>query len=371
MYTSIYRPKNIDNFVGNRQLIQPFIRWLLEWDSNKYKCALVSGLCGIGKTLLVELILKKHDYNIINISSDNDRNKEYIKNVIKPLTSTKKTFDGQENVIVFNDIDSGGDYGFIGSLSELIKETKIPIICICDNRYDQSIKPIINLCFDIKMVKPTYKEIYVLMYNIVIKEKIRIKESEIKDLYDQANGDIRFMLNTLQFGLRKSKKNVQASNIFETTGKLLSIDEPLDSKYDIYWLSNDLHLLMVQENYINNTLGVSDQLRKIQNIAYSADALSDADLLETQVNMTNWELEPHVALSTINAASKCNKKNMIKFSQYLGKISTINKNRRDAIANMYNKKHQKQSVVKKVKGKVSEKVLEKEKKPRGRPKKAK
>jgi replication factor C subunit 1 len=367
MFTSIYRPKKIDDLIGNRSIIQPFIQWLLEWDpTNKSnKCALVSGLTGIGKSLIVELILKKHDCNIINLSLEDERDKDYMNNVIKPILRTKKTFDGQENVLVVSEIDAGCDYGFISSLVECIKETKIPIICICNNRYDQSIKPIANYCLDLKMIKPSYQEVYRLLYNIVVTEKIRIKEQELKELYDQSNGDIRFIINTLQFGMRKSKKNIQSSNIFDTTGKLLSMDETIDSKYDTYWLANDLHPLMIQENYVNNIMSVSDQIKKLENISYSADALSDADLFETQVNMTNWEFEPHVALSIINAALKCNKKTMIKFPQFLGRISTMNKNKRDKI-NYEEVKFFKDSPKPM---KVTEEV--KEKKSRGRPKKTK
>ena len=59
MYTSIYRPKKIEKFIGNKEVIQPFIKWILEWENNdnKNKCALVSGNTGIGKSLLVELYL--------------------------------------------------------------------------------------------------------------------------------------------------------------------------------------------------------------------------------------------------------------------------------------------------------------------------
>jgi replication factor C subunit 1 len=372
MYTSKYRPKKLEDFIGNKDVIQPFIKWLLEWDVNdkKNKCILLSGLCGIGKTLLVELILKKHDYNIINIAIDDDRDKNFMTNVVKPLTNTKKTHDGQENVLVFSDIDSGSDYGFISSLTECIKETKIPIVCICDNRFDQSIKPILNYCFDIKMKKPSYEDTYRLLYNVVINEKIRIKESEIKELYDQSNGDIRFLLNTLQFGMRNSKKNIQSTNIFESTGKLMSMEESFDEKYNMYWLSHDLHPLMVQENYINNTFGVREEHKKLTNISYSADALSDADIFEHSVNMTNWEMEPYVAFSVINATSKCNKKTIMKFPQFLGRTSTMNKNKREKIkideVKYFEDKHglKAKNVMKKVEMKET-----KEKKPKGRPKK--
>ena len=370
MFTSKYRPKKVENFIGNKTLIQPFIKWLLEWDGTdiKNKCALISGANGIGKSLLVELILKKHDYNIIHLSLDEDRNKEYMNNVIKPVIRTKRTYDDQENVLVVSDIDCGNDYGFISTLTEYIKDSNIPIICICDNRYDQSIKPILNYCFDIKMSKPSYKEVYVLLYNVVINEQIKIKESELKELYEQSNADIRFILNTLQLGVRSSKKNIQSANIFDTTGKILSMDETIDSKYEVYWLSNDLHPLMIQENYISNTLNVSDQVRKIENIDYSAQALSDMDLFESYVNMTNWEFEPYVALNCIKAASKCNKKYMVKFPQILGKISTMNKNKRDKI------NYERVEFFKKDKPKTTSKMVTncvKQSKPRGRPKKAK
>lgn len=369
MFTTIYRPKKIDDFIGNKNIIQPFIKWLLEWEpTNKNnKCVLISGLTGIGKSLLVELILKKHDYNIINLSLENERDKDYMNNVIKPILKTKKTFDGKENVLVVSEIDSGCDYGFVSSLTEYIKESEIPIICICDNRYDQSIKPILNYCFDIKMTKPSYHDVYTLLYNIVVKEKIKIKEQELKELYEQSNGDIRFIINTLQFGMRKGKKNIQSSNIFDTTGKLLSMDETIDSKYETYWLSNDLHLLMIQENYINNILSINNEMKRLDNLSYSSHALSDADLFETQVNMANWEFEPYVALSVINATSKCNKKTMIKFPQFLGRISTINKNKKEKIKSETFKildEEQKPTAIK-----VTEQP--KEKKPRGRPKKTK
>lgn len=369
MFTTIYRPKKIEDFIGNKNLIQPFIQWLLEWEptNKKNKCLLISGLTGIGKTLLVDLILKKHDYNVINLSLEDERDKEYMNSVVKPILKTKKTFDGQENILVVSEIDAGGDYGFISCLTECIKETKIPIICICNDRYDQSIKPILNYCLDIKMTKPNYQEVYRLLYNIVVTEKIKIKEQELKELYEQSNGDIRFIINTLQFGMRKGKKNIQSSNIFDTTGKLLSMDETIDIKYDTYWLSNDLHPLMIQENYINNILSINDQIKRLDNLAYSAHALSNVDLFETQVNMANWEFEPYVGLSAITAASKCNKKTMIKFPQFLGRISTMNKNKRDKI----NYEHVKffENTQKPIPNKVTDEL--KEKKPRGRPKKVK
>jgi replication factor C subunit 1 len=369
MYTSIYKPKHIEKFIGNKHAIQQIIKWLLEWEQNnkKNKCALVIGPTGIGKNLLVELILNKFDYNINNLSIDIECSKEYINSYIKPLIKTKKTFDGQENALIIDDIDRGCDYGFISAITECIKDTQIPIICICNDKYNQSIKPILNYCFDIKMYKPIYDEVYRLVYDIVIKEKIKIKEPQIRQLYEESNADIRFMLNSLQlnsFGrldYKKTSKNIQSSNIFETTGILFSMDETIERKNEIYWLANDIHLLMVQENYVNNIIGNQNDIKKLEKLSYSADALSDADLFDSEINITNWEFGPYIALNIICATSKCNKKSMIKFPQYLGKISTQNKNKKekknyDNIKLLHDKEKPKPNKETKIKTKAKKKI---------------
>ena len=332
MFTAKYKPKKLEDFVGNKQVILPFIRWILEWDekNKKNRCALVSGLNGVGKSLLVELVLNKHDYNIIHLSSEDERSKEYINKIIKPIIQSKKTFNGQDNCLVVSDIDISGDYGFISSLLECIKETKIPIICICDDRYSQSIKPILPYCYDIKLAKPKYDEVYPLIYKVVTTENIKIGKKGVDKLYEESNGDIRFILNNLQIGIRKcdTSKNIQSTNIFEIAGKLLSLDTELEEKIRYYWMAEDINTLMVHENYINSTLTTRDETKRMENIAYSADSLSDVDLFDA---VFNFDLEPYVALNTIRAASKCTKKGQIKFPQFLGKTSTINKNKREKL----------------------------------------
>jgi replication factor C subunit 1 len=342
MYATKYRPTKIADFIGNKKIIYPFIKWLLEWTptNKKTKCALISGLNGIGKSLLVELILLKHNYNIISLNIDEDRDKQSISDTIKPLLKSRKTVDGQENALVISDIDCGNDYGFMSSLVECIKMSEIPIICICDDRYSQSIKPILNYCYDVKLVKPTYDEIYALIYKVVTTEQIKIGLSQIKKLIEQSNGDIRFILNSLQINIKSKTesggKNITSTNIFDTTGQLFSNTTGIDDKFNIYWLSHDIHTLMVQENYINNTMNISCPVKKLTNLCESAASLSDADLFDSMINGCNWEFESYVALSTIKSTSGCSKKGHIKFPQFFGKIATINKNRREKLSRFTN-----------------------------------
>ena len=85
-----YKPTSISSVIGNKTNIQSVIDWLNTWEQQKKKCLLVSGISGIGKTLSVELILNQLKYNIINLTSDEERDKEYINASIKPIIKIKR-----------------------------------------------------------------------------------------------------------------------------------------------------------------------------------------------------------------------------------------------------------------------------------------
>ena len=93
MLTEDYKPKNFDNFVGNSQNILSLQNWLNNWNlQNKSikKCALISGPSGIGKTLCIELLIKKYDLNPIFISPDEKVDKEFFQNYIIPSIQIEK-----------------------------------------------------------------------------------------------------------------------------------------------------------------------------------------------------------------------------------------------------------------------------------------
>ena len=78
------------------------------------------------------------------------------------------------NALIVNDLDCASDHGFLSCLIECIKETKIPIICTCNDRYSQGLKTIVNYCFDIKFTKPTTMDIFKFCCDIAKKEQIKL-----------------------------------------------------------------------------------------------------------------------------------------------------------------------------------------------------
>lgn len=333
MFTQKYKPTDYNNIVGNKINIINIIKWLNEWSSSlKTKGLLVSGNSGIGKTLAIELILKQLNYNIVDLNSDDEREKEYIKTKIKPILKIGKTIFGKKNVLVVNDLDCSSDYGFLTSLTECLKETDIPIICTCNDRYNQSFKTIATYCFDIKFQKPTTNDIYKLISYVIKNEKLNILENDAKKLIETSNNDIRNALNTLQLCSNKTRldfsKDSTQSSIFDITNTMLSQTTEFEDKYSSFWLDTDLIPLMVHENYISNSLKNKNEYDNLNNISNSSSSLSDVDLFETDIEATNWELMPYMATSCITTCSNCHSKSRIQFPAFLGKTSTKNKNKR-------------------------------------------
>ena len=50
---------------------------------------------------------------------------------------------------------SSGDRGGITAIIQMIKNTKVPIICICNDRRHEKIKSLANHCLDISFHKPS------------------------------------------------------------------------------------------------------------------------------------------------------------------------------------------------------------------------
>jgi replication factor C subunit 1 len=334
-----YKPLNVASIVGNKTNIQTIQDWLNTWDQQKKKCLLVSGVSGIGKTLSVELILNQMKYNIINLNSDEERDKEYINATIKPIIKIKKTVFGKKNALLVDDLECTSDYGFLSTLVECIKETNIPIICICNDRYNQSFKTLVGYCADAKFQKPRATEIQKFISDILRKEKFPLSDAVVNKMIDNSNHDIRSILNNLDFHIstktnpndlfnsNTNKDNTQM-NVFDMTNIMFSQNSDFENKFKTFWMETDLIPLMIHENYIRNSLKNKNEAIELEQISNASDSLSHLDLFQTSIEVTNWELSPYVATSCINATAKCHSKSMVKFPEFLGRTSSKGKKRR-------------------------------------------
>jgi DNA polymerase III delta prime subunit len=338
MFTDKYKPQNFENFVGNTSKISVLQSWLDDWKLHQQKkinkCALISGQNGIGKTLCVELFIKKNNLNPIFINPDEKADKEYFQEKIIPIIQIEKSITLKRNVIVVHDIDCYDDYGFITNIVHCMKESNIPLIATCNNRYDQSLKPIIAYCLDVKFLKPNSIEVMKFITPIIKTERLSIPDYSLKNMIEDSNCDIRNILVNLQMGASLATnyikdKNITETSIFDLTKSFMSQNIDIKEKYTLFWLNHDLLPLMIHENYPLNNIKMKDDIKYLQNISDSVHCLSDIDLIDHEIrsNASNWELLPYIACNSIKSVSNCHAKTQIKFTEFLGKIASRNKNK--------------------------------------------
>lgn len=75
--------------------------------------------------------------------------------LVKCRSKNKKT------VLIMDEVDgmSAGDRGGVADLISSIKVSKIPIICICNDRYSQKLKSLVDYCLILSFRKPTKQQV--------------------------------------------------------------------------------------------------------------------------------------------------------------------------------------------------------------------
>ncbi|WCJ24375.1 Replication factor C subunit 1 [Euphorbia peplus] len=394
-WTEKYRPKAPNDIVGNQSLVNQLHSWLKNWnqqfldsgnkgkskkqtDSGAKKAVLLSGTPGIGKTSAAKVVSQMLGFQAIEVNASDSRGKAGVKinkgiggsnaNSIKESVSNETLDFGMNRskhpkaVLIMDEVDgmSAGDRGGVADLIDSIKKSKIPIICICNDRYSQKLKSLVNYCLLLSFRKPTKQQMAKRLMQIATGEGLTVNEIALEELAERVNGDMRMALNQLEYmslsmsainyddirqRLASSKKDEDISP-FTAVDKLFGFNGGrlrMDERIDLGMSDLDLIPLIVQENYINyrpSSVAKDDSgMKRMSMLARAAESIADADLMNVQIRRyQQWQLAPSscVASSIIPAALlhgsretfEQGERNFNRFGGWLGKNSTMGKNLR-------------------------------------------
>ncbi|GER53079.1 replication factor C subunit 1 [Striga asiatica] len=390
-----YRPKVQNDIVGNQSLVTQLRDWLAHWDdhflntgkkgkgkkqndNSAKKAVLLSGTPGIGKTTSAKLVSKMLGFQVIEVNASDSRGKADAKiekgiggstsNSIKELVSNESLGLNMERsqhpktVLIMDEVDgmSAGDRGGVADLIASIKISKIPIICICNDRYSQKLKSLVNYCLLLSFRKPTKQQMAKRLSQIANVEGLQINQIALEELAERVNGDIRMALNQLQYmSLSMSiikfddiKQRLQSSSKDEDISPFTAVDKlfsfnggklRMDERIDLSMSDADLVPLIIQENYINyrpSSTGKDDNgMKRMSFLARAAESIGDGDIVNVQIRRyRQWQLSQTgcLASSIIPAALmhgqretfEQGERNYNRFGGWLGKNSTMGKNYR-------------------------------------------
>ncbi|XP_071709614.1 replication factor C subunit 1 isoform X2 [Rutidosis leptorrhynchoides] len=394
-WTEKYKPKVPNDIIGNQSLVKQIHDWLTQWnanflggvgkgkgkkqsDSGPKKAILLSGTPGIGKTTSAKLVSQMLGFQTIEVNASDSRGKADSKiekgisnstaNSVKELVSNQSlnvdvnSSKHPKAVLIMDEVDgmSAGDRGGVADLILSIKMSKIPIICICNDRYSQKLKSLINYCTLLTFRKPTKQQMAKRLAQIAKSENLEVNEIALEELATRVNGDMRMALNQLQY-MSLSMKVIKFDDIkqrllssskdedispFTAVDKLFGYEAGklrMDERFDLAASDPDLVPLLIQENYINyrpSAAGRDDGgVKRMNLIARAADSIASGDIINVQIRRyRQWQLFQSSSLtsSVIPAALlrgqretlEPGERNFNRFGGWLGKNSTMGKNYR-------------------------------------------
>jgi len=238
--------------------------------------------------------------------------------------------------LIMDEVDgmSAGDRGGVGALLALIRKTKIPIICIANDRGAQKLKSLGQTAFNLPFRRPEANAIRSRILSIVFKEKMKVPANVIDQLVQGAQSDIRQVLNMLSTwrlsndamdfddgkGLVKTNEKHTIMSPFDVTQKMLgpylfsaTARENLGDKMELYFHDHSFMPLFIQENYlktqpskIRNEQGPEKILAHLSLMDKAASSISDGDLVDSLIHgpEQHWSLMPlHAVCSTVRPSS--------------------------------------------------------------------
>lgn len=303
------------------------------------KSLLISGPPGIGKTTTVKVVCEELDYQVYELNASDNRNagtinskaaylsrnttinKELFKKTDVSIENYKSNYRNiSKNVIIMDEVDGMGgneDKGGIRALTNIIKTSKIPIICICNERSDMKLKSLINISYELKFQKQDMQNILKLLNKIKNNENLSISDNELERIAEECQGDIRQSVNLIENWYLKYKSNVLNSSCKEKDYSLVHMRKDLSSslnpyeavnklitnindnrkmtneeKLSIFFIDTDFIPLLIQENYLY-TIGNSgnNQANDLERIINTSDSLSEMDILDNKIKKeSQWSL---------------------------------------------------------------------------------
>ncbi|XP_062431440.1 replication factor C subunit 1 isoform X3 [Rhea pennata] len=387
LWVDKYKPTSLKAIIGQQgeqSCANKLLRWLRNWhkntsedrqaktskfggkdDGTSFKAALLSGPPGVGKTTTASLVCEELGYSYVELNASDTRSKNSLKEVVAEslnntsirdfCSGTSSSVSGK-HVLIMDEVDGmagNEDRGGIQELIGLIRHTKIPIICMCNDRNHPKIRSLVHYCFDLRFQRPRLEQIKGAMMSIAFKEGLKIPPPAMHEIILAANQDIRQILHNLNMwcakdksltydeaktDASKAKKDIKLGP-FDVVRKVFAAGEEashmsLIDKSDLFFHDYSLAPLFVQENYIHvKPVAAGGNLKKhLVLLSRAADSICDGDLVDRQIrSKQNWNLLPTQAIYSSVLPGELMRGYMSQFPvfpSWLGKFSSTGKHDR-------------------------------------------
>ena len=211
-----YRPTKFDDIVLdplNKKLLENIVK------QNSFPNLLFYGPPGTGKTTTIinlinryqEVYSQKNKGLMIHLNASDDRGIDVIRNQINQFVNTKTLFGNGMKFVILDEVDymtKNAQQALKYLIQQYSCNIRFCLICNYISRIDTALQ---NEFIRLRFCQLPKKDTFGFLKKIVEKEKLNIKDRQIKSIQSRFKSDIRSMINYLQSNHSNISKN---PNIF-------------------------------------------------------------------------------------------------------------------------------------------------------------
>ncbi|KAG5503438.1 hypothetical protein JKF63_05577 [Porcisia hertigi] len=337
-------------------------------DPKKPHGVLLSGSPGVGKTTTVYVVARDLGRTVVEYNASDFRSRKSLKENVADLICNR-AFSAHAtsytNVILLMDEVDGCDVGGVGEVIEMLKCTRIPILCTCNDRWHPKLRSLLNYVEDMRFSHPPCNIVAnYLCDRVLAREGISLSKPLLQDIIKSSGSDIRSMLNNLQLWClgrisleqrqlaecaAQSTKDGDAG-LFDAAEYFLLQGTSRGERHSLAemeacYYNADLVDMFVQENYLHYNPQPVDGRDWMVAVSQAATSISRADAAQRVMYYEqNWSVSRFYTLSSsiapcVYARGKYESfmtgqqkyfdmQRPVKFPTWLGHNSSANKNRR-------------------------------------------
>ncbi len=265
-WTEKYRPRDLSEVVGNRTAVRELKSWASKWVSGKpsKKAVVLAGKAGIGKTSSALALANHMNWEVLEMNSSDQRNRESIKNFVG-RSAVDDTFsesgeftpykEGKRTLLLLDEADNifgKEDKGGIREISSVIRKTEQPVVLIANDYYDLTRRSneLKNLCKKIDFEPIDKKDIKKHLKKICQKEGIEYERKVLDRIAEYSEGDMRSAVRDLE-SVSAGKERIKLDDltvlgsrnrevdIFPTLKTILKSENILEAKKSVRYLDEE------------------------------------------------------------------------------------------------------------------------------------